>query len=91
MGKKAVFGRELAEAYQATKPLPTLIESSTHADDAHSILNEIILQMTVFESKTRISMNDAIKKLRGEIIIINKYHCGIFQISSHVLPKVSES
>ena len=80
MGKKAVFGRELADAYQAKKPLPTLIERSAYADDDHSMLNEIILQMTVFDSKKRMQMKDVIEKIEAIGTIISKRdNCNLFE------------
>ena len=47
----------MADAYQAKKQLPTLIESSACLNDAEHMLSEIILQMTAFESEKRIDMN----------------------------------
>ena len=80
MGKKAVFGRELAEAHKASKPLPTLIDSSAHMDDAHSNLNEIILQMTAFESKKRMNMNAVIEKMKAIVKIMSKHdYCDLFK------------
>ena len=89
MGKKPVFGRELAEAYQATKPLPFLIESSTDTDDAYSMLNEIILQMTAFESKNRTSMNKVIEKFEviGEILIKQHYNEILQTMFNHIFPE----
>ena len=73
IGKKAVFGRELADAYQAKKRLPTLIESSAFNDVDH-MLSEMILQMTAFESEKRMNMNEiniTLSSILGEFDVIN--------------------
>ena len=63
-------------AYQSHKRLPNLIEIVAHTDE----LNEIILQMTVFESKKRMSMNDVIEKIEAIGEIISKHDdCDLFE------------
>ena len=69
MGKTAVFGRELADAYKVKKQLPTLIKSSAclNVDDAEHMLSELIFQMTAFESEKRMNMNEVNIKLSSII------------------------